>query len=247
MNIRGDFMTDIDAPSAADIADQRLFRRVASGGFLLFLVVWACLPQVGPVFRTFYAASASMEPTLPRNEMFWVNRLAYGLSRDSYDWFSLPISGRWPDLTPKRGDVVTFRAPDDRVLVMRVVGLPGDVLRLDREELWINGARVPRRVLEDDIPDGVEPNRRLVLERLPEGRSFAHFEAIIGEGAPGPSQATTKLFAVPERHLFVMGDNRDNALDSRWQPVNGGVGFLPIERVLGRVEFIYDAEPPRAP
>lgn len=239
-------MTEIEALSAADIADRRLFRRVASVGFLLFLVVWACLPEVGPVFRTFYAPSASMEPTLPSEELFWVNRLAYGLSRDSYDWFSLPISGRWPDLTPKRGDVVAFRAPDDRILVMRVVGLPGDELRFGRHELWINGAPVPRRVLEDpdDIPDGVAPNSRLVLEELPDGRSFAHFQAIIDDGEPSPRRSRTPVLAVPERHLFVTGDN---ASDSRWPVMPGGIGFLPIERVIGRVEFIYGAEPPRAP
>ncbi|MBG0811614.1 signal peptidase I [Methylosinus sp. H3A] len=232
-----------DAAEPADIADRRLFRRMTAIGFLLFLVVWACLPNIGPVFRTYHLGSEVMEPTIEYEEAtVWANRLAYGLGPFSYDWFPLPLAGRWPDLLPMRGDVIVFRLEDGRDMVMRVVGLPGDRVRLLRNELWINEAQVPRRVLDrpSDVPAEADCDSRLVEERLPEGRSFTHYEKIVCSDKSTPPLSTTPIVEVPARRLFVLGDNRDNAADSRVATEDGGVGLVPVESIVGRIEFVYD-------
>jgi len=231
-----------EAADPADIADRQLFRRVTAMGFLLFLIVWACLPNIGPVFRTYHLVSASMEPTIDNGSTVWANRLAYGLARVSYELFPLPIAGRWPDLHPMRGDVIVFRLGDGRDMVMRVVGLPGDRVRLLRNELWINGAQVPRRVLDrpSDVSAEADCDSRFVEERLPEGRSYTHYEKIVCSDKSTPPLSTTPLVEVPARQLFVLGDNRDNAADSRLATTQGGVGFVPVETIVGRIEFVYD-------
>jgi signal peptidase I len=231
-----------DAADLADIADRRLFLRVTAIGFLLFLVVWACLPNVGPVFRTYHVMSASMEPTIDKGSIVWANRLAYGLGRVSYESFPLPIAGRWPDLVPMRGDVIVFRLEDGRDMVMRVVGLPGDKVQLLRNELWIDEARVPRRVLDrpSDVTEQADCDSRFVEEQLPEGRRYRTYEKLVCAKGAAPPLTTTPLVEVPARRLFVLGDNRDNAADSRIATEDGGVGLVPVETIVGRVEFVYD-------
>ncbi|WP_051948829.1 signal peptidase I [Methylosinus sp. PW1] len=231
-----------DAADPADIADRRLFLRVTGVGFLLFLAVAACLPNVGPVFRIFHMVSASMEPTIDKGSTIWTNRFAYGLSRFSYDLLPLPISGRWPDHVPIRGDVIVFRVIDGRDLVMRVVGLPGDKVQLLRNELWINGARVPRRVLDrpSDVPEADDCDSRFVEEQLPEGHRYRIYQKLVCSKGVAPPLSTTPVIEAPAGNLVVLGDNRDNAADSRVPTTRGGVGFVPVENIIGRVEFVYD-------
>jgi signal peptidase I len=139
---------------------------------------------------------------------------------------------------PARGDVVVFRWPGDpsQIWVKRVIGLPGDRIALRNGHVVINGTVVPVK------PDGVgqveddsghrAPAARLI-EMLPGGRSHLIFK----------QQAETVLdnideFTVPPDRLFVMGDNRDNSADSRVPLAAGGVGLLPIDNLVGRVDGI---------
>lgn len=229
-------MRDAETLDPSDVADRRLFRCVITVGILLFLAIWAVVPNIGPTFRSFYSASASMEPTIEYRQTVYANRLAYGLSRHSYEWFPLPISGRWPNLEPIRGDVIVFIAPNGSDHLARVIGLSGDHVKLDHDKLWINGEPVSRVL----IPSVVYSGRQIIREHLPEGRSFTHYETVIGFGETPPPLATTPTFVVPAHHIFVMGDNRDNAADSRLAPEKGGVGFVPVENIIGRIEFVYD-------
>ena len=100
---------------------------------------------VGPVFRIFSNPSGSMLPTLPVGRFLVVSRASYGYSRYSFDSFELPISGRWPALSPQRGDIIVFRLPRDHntQYVKRVVGLPGDRIQMIKGRLSINGTLVP--------------------------------------------------------------------------------------------------------
>jgi signal peptidase I len=221
-----------------DGASRRQERRVlilaTSFGFFLFLMVCLLVPTIGPVFRVFTNPSGSMLPTLPVGSYFVVSRASYGYSRYSFDSFELPITGRWPALMPRRGDIVVFRLPRDRntQYVKRIVGLPGDRIQMIKGRLSLNGALVP---IEPAPPSaGVGSEKRTgqtFVERLPGDASYLIIKA---EGGNGFSD-NTQEFVVPPGHLFALGDNRDNSSDSRHQSPTNGVGFVPVELVIGRL------------
>jgi signal peptidase I len=216
--------------------ERRVLILVLSLAIPVAVVLFLCLPNVGPVFRTFSIPSGSMMPTLPIGSHIIVSRASYGYSRFSFDLFELPIRGRWPALAPQRGDVVVFRRSHDRRIfqVNRVVGLPRDRVQMISGRLSLNGALVPREPAPR-MTLGPSDGKRGVdtyIERIAEGVGYRIIEA---EGDSGPADNTAE-FVVPEGHLFVLGDNRDNSVDSRFQrPGWGGVGFVPIEFVIGRV------------
>jgi signal peptidase I len=213
-----------------DRRERRVLILVLSLTIPLVLIV---LPSTGPIFRTFSIPNAGNAPAMPVGSYVLVSRLSYGYSRYSFDLFELPIAGRWPAFTPSRGDMVVFRLPRDRtkLFVKRVVGLPGDRIQMVNGRLSINGQLVPREPLPS-LPDPGDGTRLVdtYLERLPEG---AGYRIIEGAGDKGHYDNTPEL-AVPEGHLFVLGDNRDNSIDSRDQS-RLGVGFVPVELVIGRV------------
>ena len=211
--------------------ERRVLIRATSFGFLLFVLVVPCLPNVGPVFRVFSTPSGAMLPTLPVGSYMLVSRVAYGYSRHSFDAFELPISGRWPALMPKRGDVVVFRLPQNHKIfyVKRVVGLPDDHVQMVRGRLSINGQPValeaPLRIHEG----GREVT--IYSERFPDGTTYRIMKH---DGYDGPLNNTPE-FVVPPGSLFVMGGNRNNSVDSRVGQSRFGVGYVPVELVIGRV------------
>ena len=112
----------IRKPPKPEVAGRRRERRIvmlaSSVGFLLFLVVFTFLPNAGPVFRVFTNPSASMVPSMPVGTYSIVSRASYGYSRHSFDFFSLPIDGRWPAWPPSRGDIAVFRNAEDEVFAL---------------------------------------------------------------------------------------------------------------------------------
>ena len=118
-----------------------------------------------------------------------VSRAAYGYSRHSFDAFDLPISGRWPALMPKRGDVVVFRLPRDQKIyyVKRVVGLPDDHVQMVRGTLSINGQLVARWEFSDK--SGREAT--IYIERLPDGTIYRIMKH---DGDDGPLNNTPSLW-----------------------------------------------------
>ncbi|HMA51144.1 MAG TPA: signal peptidase I [Magnetospirillaceae bacterium] len=129
---------------------------------------------------------------------------------------------------PQRGELIMFKLPRDpkQVYVKRVLGLPGDRIRLDHRVLYVNDQPVTRERLDE-----AGPFTRL-RETLPEGRSYE----IQDSKAPETPANNTQEYSVPEGQFFVLGDNRDNSLDSRFLDQ---VGYIPEKLLLGRVSLIF--------
>jgi signal peptidase I len=188
------------------------------------------------LIQPFTIPSDSMEPLLLKGDYLVISKFSYGWSRFSIPFDPPLFRGRILDRAPRRGDVVVFKLEKDgrrQDFVKRLIGLPGDRIRLVDSVLWINGRAVKRGVL-GPAADPDNPARQVtkVRETLPDGRSWITLvEASdhVGE--------TTGVYVVPKNRFFFMGDNRDNSLDSRW-PEGVGMGFVPKEAVEGRAELV---------
>lgn len=226
------------------------------GGFVWFLVK---LLAVVLVFRTlvfapFSIPSESMLPQLMNGDYLLAAKWPYGISRQSLP-FALPLpDGRLLAGTPERGDIVIFKHPvDGRDYIKRVIGLPGDRVAVLGGEVVLNGARVPRTRIDDELiplspntgcawggettqaakADTAACRYKAFRETLPNGKSY---EVLDFGLTPADSYAET---VVPAGRLFVMGDNRDSSLDSRFPAAaEEGVGMVPQDLLVGRATII---------
>ncbi len=205
-------------------------------------IIYAGLIAVGirtVAFEPFNIPSGSMIPTLLVGDYIFVSKFAYGYSRFSLPFSPNLFSGRIFGSLPQRGDVVVFKNQHDDYAdyIKRVVGLPGDHIQVRDGMLYVNGQAAVRRPTGTVI--AVDENGAAIAEgryeeTLP-GQTRSHIIAKMGDDG---FQNNTPEFAVPPDNLFVMGDNRDNSLDSRFME-GRGVGFLPVENLVGRAEFIF--------
>jgi signal peptidase I len=179
-----------------------------------------------------------MEPTLLVGDYLFVSKFSYGYSRYSLP-FGLPVmSGRWFFREPERGDVIVFKWPKDQSTdyIKRLVGLPGDRVQVKHGLLYINDAPVKRERTEDcDLPfDEPHGQFQRYWETLPNGVRHC-----IIERGDEEQLDNTEVFVIKPGHYFMMGDNRDNSSDSRVPLIEGGVGQVPAENLVGRAEFIF--------
>ncbi|HEV2082748.1 MAG TPA: signal peptidase I [Brevundimonas sp.] len=188
------------------------------------------------LFQPFTIPSASMEPNLYEGDYIVVSKWSYGYSKHAIP-FSPPIfEGRIFNKAPARGDIAVFKLPrDDKTdYIKRVIGLPGDRVQMIDGTLHINGQPVRDVVVaasEVGETFGARPATQL-RETLPNGRTFT-----IQDFGPGGMLDSTPVFEVPAGHYFMMGDNRDNSVDSRDQ-TSQGVGLVPEENLIGKAEII---------
>ncbi|MBF9030808.1 signal peptidase I [Rhodobacterales bacterium HKCCE3408] len=237
--------------------------RAQSGGTVMETVktvVYALL--IAGIFRTlffqpFFIPSGSMKDTLLIGDFLFVNKMAYGYSQYSCPFSMCTfINDRWFGSEPDRGDVIVFRHPVNGTdFIKRVVGLPGDRIRMQNGVLYINDEPAPQepqppfiepyelqgqggdrdypRCSNAPVGQGGECIKERFLETLPGGAT--HSILNITDNGPGDD---TGEFVVPEGHVFVMGDNRDNSADSRFPQRGRGVGMVPMENIIGRADRV---------
>ncbi len=221
--------------------------------FLVKLVILVFIVR-SFVFAPFSIPSGSMLPRLLVGDYLFITKWNYGYSKHSLPW-SLPlIPGRIFAKDPARGDVVVFKAPPDAKTdwIKRVIGVPGDTVQMRGGQLILNGQAIPKQRVADFVmpmtpnadcdaaeietaADGTAVCRiPRFRETLPGGKSYDVLDS-------GPTTGDdTQVFTVPAGHVFLMGDNRDNSADSRFEPVmvygenKGGIRFVPMENIQGK-------------
>ena len=219
--------------------------------FLLVVFVAALILR-SFILAPFVIPSGSMLPRLMIGDFLFVAKWPYGYSRFSMPFGLGSFDGRIFANQPDRGDVAVFRRPDggDEDYVKRVIGLPGDSVQMQGGVLHLNGVAVPRvrvadflmpisanspcRTVDPDAarfvedPDGTRYCAyRRYRETLPGGRSYYVLDQIDGVADDTP------IFRVPAGHYFMMGDNRDDSMDSRFPRSADGVGYLPADHLIG--------------
>ena len=250
---------DEPAASPADAKEDKgsaLCREIRG----LLWVLLAVLAFHSFVAKPFYIPSESMMPGLLTGDRLVVTKYPYGWSWVSPSFHILPpLEGRVFGRLPERGDVVIVTPPGTRTdYIKRVIGLPGDVIRMVDGQLFINGQPVKRQAEAPDMvpvdvnsPCGSDRDPALydfrvrgadgkmycrvpvVRETLPGGRTYETVE--LGRS----SEDTFGPVTVPANHLWLMGDNRDDSADSRVPEWQGGLGGpVPWENIGGRAEFI---------
>jgi signal peptidase I len=205
--------------AAGEVANESVLVEYARSFFPVLLLV---LILRSFLFEPFRIPSGSMMPTLLQGDFIFVNKFAYGLRLPVLNTKIVDIG------EPARGDVIVFRLPSDPSInyIKRVVGLPGDTVQYDerQERITING-----EIVEVEAIGEYEEEPRYELAREMLGK-HEHDVLLAGNW---PSRGGT--YVVPEGHYFMMGDNRNNSQDSRYDVV----GFVPEENLVGRASRIW--------
>jgi signal peptidase I len=161
-------------------------KALAIAGVLVFVIRFF-------VFAPFIVEGPSMEPNFYTNERLIVNKILYDIR------------------APKRGEVIVFHAPEGKDYIKRVIALPGETVKVEGDNVYINGQLMEQTFLKEALDKAAK------------------------EGRPWNTLANYKETKVPEGTIFAMGDNRSNSKDSR----DPTVGFVPYKQIVGRADLIF--------
>lgn len=231
------------------MSDIKADRREAGNGnwrSLLWLALFAWLLR-SLVIAPFSIPSGSMLPGLYIGDYLIVAKWPYGYGRASFLFGFPPMQGKIFSRLPERGDVAVFQGPKGDDIIKRVIGLPGDTIATSDGVLILNGRAVPKaslgllpvhlspnspcRTVPPKAPDvsGAECRYPAFRETLPNGRSY-----VVLDQVSNPLADDFGPVVVPQGTVFMMGDNRDDSADSRFSPAEGGMGFVPLDHLVGR-------------
>ncbi len=194
------------------------------------------------LYQPFNIPSGSMLRTLQIGDYVFVSKFSYGFSKYSIPFAPDLFSGRIWAGEPQRGDIAVFRPPwqVNEDYIKRVIGLPGDTIQLRDGVLYINGEAQKRESLgTEHVREYYAQNRRWVprqVERFRETLSDSGVQYVVTYNAQG-SAHTSREFVVPAGHYFMMGDNRDKSVDSRFEPAH--LRNVPLENFVGRAEVVF--------
>ena len=193
------------------------------------------------LFEPFKIPSGSMIPTLMINDLILVNKFHYGVR--------LPVLNTkiFDNHSPERGDVMVFRYPPKPSLdyIKRVVGLPGDEVAYLNKKLSVNGKPLDKTALPEFFDEDALRYTKQYQEVAADGQR--KYRILNEDDRPSFVQATEDfpfrencryssegvVCKVPPGHYFMMGDNRDNSLDSRFW------GFVPEKNIVGKAFFVW--------
>jgi signal peptidase I len=226
----------LDETARARILAQPWWLDWTAGLFPVILIVFLLRSFL---FEPFKIPSGSMLPTLESGDLILVQKFSYGIR--------LPVIDRKlvPTGEPARGDVVVFRYPPDPRIdyIKRVIGLPGDEVAWLNKKLTLNGKPVETTAL----PDYFDEEGRAYTQQLRENIAGVEHRILLRADRPPfvpgaeqfPNRDACRYSAegvsckVPAGYYFVMGDNRDNSVDSRYW------GFVPDRNLKGRAFFVW--------
>ncbi len=170
--------------------------------------------------------SGSMKPTILEGDRIVVNKLAYDLKVPFTTWHL----AEWG--APKRGEIVTFYSPDDeKLLIKRVIGIPGDVIRMRNNQLYINNEPATYDRLDASIVNQLDYYQRRTHSFFNE--KYHELEhAVMLRAAPPNEYNSFGPIEVPDGQYLMLGDNRDNSRDSR------RIGLVSRDRITGRAHTV---------
>ncbi|MEH6454990.1 MAG: signal peptidase I [Cocleimonas sp.] len=200
-------------------------------GFVLFIIFLFVFR--GAIADWHPVPTGSMKPTILEGDVIWENKMAYDLQVPFTD-ISLLRTGE-----PKRGDIVVFTSEvANKRLIKRLVGLPGDIIKIQKNNLIINGYIVDYETTDEIIPSretdqdhgiyaleshtDLEPHPVIIKDRL----------STYPPTFQGPQCIEVTQEAIPADHYFFLGDNRDNSSDSRC------IGYVPRSELRGHATHI---------
>jgi len=211
-----------DARRARGVAKDPVLVDYARSFFPVILIV---LVLRSFLYEPFRIPSDSMMPTLVHGDFIFVNKWRYGLR--------LPVANtKVVDIgMPQRGDVIVFRKPTDPslVLIKRLVGMPGDTIRVAGTQVWINGT--PSRIEVGELYSGPKSEQYPFTQVGEEHLGDTMHAVLLVQTRTGLEGE----WQVPAGHYFMMGDNRNNSQDSRYPDV----GYVPEANVIGKAEAIW--------